>query len=156
MLKSGLIFGAIAFILGTGITLLSPLCAPCLAIFLGLAAGGSAGVFDKPLSLGACAKKGALSGALSGIGAFLGQMTGAAGNALIVGPQGAQQFLRQFGMEMPTRGNTDVFYYFSVFSSGCCIGLLDVALMASLGALGGLLWWQISGQKRTYSSSAIT
>ena len=156
MIKSSLIFGIIAFILGAGITLLSPLCVPCLAIFLGLAAGGLACAFDKPLNTGASAKIGALSGAFSGVGAILGQLAGAGANAAIVGPQGAQKFMSQFGLTVPGSGNFDAGYYFAVFGSACCVGLLDVLIMAGLGAVGGLLWWQMDGQKRAYSNNAMT
>ena len=156
MFKSGLIFGLIAFILAAGITLLFPLCVPCAAIFLGLAAGGLAGVFDKPLNTGASAKGGALAGVMGGIGAVLGQMVGSGVNAMIVGPEAAQQFMRQFGLVVPSSGNFDSAYYFSLFGSACCLGLFDVLIMAGLGAVGGLLWWQITGQKRAYSSNTIT
>lgn len=149
MLKSGLIIGIVAFVIGVAITLLSPLCVPCLAIFLGLAAGGLTGVFDKPLDNRAAAKSGALAGGIGGIGAVLGQMTGAGINSVLVGPEAAQQVLRQFGMPVPTAGDFGAAYYLGVFSSACCIGLLDLALMAGLGAVGGLLWWQMTGQKRT-------
>lgn len=148
MLKSSLIIGVAAFLLGTGIALLSPLCVPCVAIFLGLAAGGLAGVFDKPLSSSASAKGGALAGAIGGIGAILGQMAGAGVNAVLVGPEGAQAFMQQFGMPLPSSGNFGAAYYFGVFGSACCVGLLDIALIAGLGAVGGLFWWQMAGQKR--------
>jgi hypothetical protein len=39
MWKSGLIFAVILLLLGTGVSLLSPLCVPCLTIFVGLGAG---------------------------------------------------------------------------------------------------------------------
>lgn len=155
MLKSSLIFGIVAFILGAGITLLSPLCVPCVAIFLGLGAGAVAGAFEKPRSTSASAKIGALSGVFSGIGAILGQMIGSGFNAMIVGPEAAQQFMQQFGMTLPTSGNFDAAYYFGVFGSACCIGLLDLMIIAGLGAVGGLLWWQITGQKQAYSNNAI-
>jgi hypothetical protein len=151
MLKSSLIVGITALILSAGITLLSPLCVPCVAIFLGLAAGGLAGVFDKPLAPGASARVGALAGALGGIGAILGQFIGAGINAALVGPELAQQLLRQWGFRAPSGGDFSAAYYLGVFGSACCVGLLDLALMAGLGAVGGLLWWQMAGQKRAAS-----
>ena len=93
---------------------------------------------------------------MGGIGAVLGQMVGSGVNAMIVGPEAAQQFMRQFGMAVPTSGNFNATYYFGVFGSACCVGLFDVLIMAGLGAVGGLLWWQFSGQKRAYSNNAIT
>jgi hypothetical protein len=156
MVKSGLIIGILAFFSGLGITLLLPLCVPCAAIFLGLAAGGLAGVFDMPLNTGAAAKTGALAGVIGGIGAILGQMIGAGVNAALVGPEQTQQLLRQFGMPVPSGVDYGAAYYFGAFGSACCIGLFNLLLMAGLGAVGGLLWWQIAGQKRTYNNSAIT
>jgi hypothetical protein len=156
MIKSSLIFGIIAFVLCAGITLLSPLCVPCAAIFFGLGAGALAGVFDKPLSTGASAKKGALAGAFSGLGAILGQLVGAGVNAAIVGPETAQQLMQQFGLRVPTSGSFGPAYYFGAFGGACCIGLFDLLIMAGLGAVGGLLWWQIAGQKRIYSNNAMT
>jgi hypothetical protein len=155
MIKSSLIFGIIAFVLGAGFTLLSPICVPCVAIFLGLGAGAVAGFFDKPPNSNASVKTGALSGVFSGIGAILGQLVGAGVNAAIVGPQEAQQIMNQFGLTLPTSGNFGAGYYFGVFGSACCVGLFDVLIMAGLGAVGGLLWWQISGQRRAYNNNAI-
>ncbi|MGH2521762.1 MAG: hypothetical protein ACRDH2_04580, partial [Anaerolineales bacterium] len=40
-------------------------------------------------------------------------------------------------------------YFASSTVFACCIGVFDVLLMAGLGALGGLLWYQIVGQKGT-------
>jgi hypothetical protein len=147
MLKSGLIAGAVTFILALGFTLLSPLCVPCLALFLGLGAGYLAGVFDKPLDNGSSAKSGAGAGALGGVGAIIGQMVGALLNAVIVGPEKAAEMLEQLGLPVATPGGFGSGYWIGVIGSGCCFGLLDVALMAGLGALGGLLWWQISGKQ---------
>ena len=148
MLKSGLIAGGVTFVLALGFTLLSPLCVPCLAFFLGLGAGYLAGVFDKPLDNGSSAKSGAGAGAIGGVGAIIGQMVGALLNAVIVGPERAARMLEQLGLPMATPDSFGSGYWIGVIGSGCCFGLLDVALMAGLGALGGLLWWQISGKQQ--------
>lgn len=147
MLKSGLIAGAVTFILALGFALLSPLCVPCLALFLGLGAGFLAGVFDKPLDNGSSAKSGAGAGAIGGIGAIIGQMVGAVLNSIIIGPEGAAELMQQLGLPAADPNNLGASYWVGVIGGGCCFGLLDVALMAGLGALGGLLWWQISGKQ---------
>jgi hypothetical protein len=147
MLKSGLIFGAIALLLSAGAALLSPLCVPCLALFLGLGAGYVAGVFDKPADNGASTKSGALSGVISGLGALLGQLIGAAINGSMVGPERAASILQQFGLPTGNGAGFGPGYWAGLFASGCCLGILDIALMAGLGALGGVLWWQMSGKK---------
>ena len=148
MLKSGLIAGGVTFVLALGFTLLSPLCVPCLAFFLGLGAGYLAGVFEKPLDNGSSAKSGAVAGAIGGVGAIIGQMGGALLNAVIVGPEKAAKLVEQLGIPVATSNDFGAAYWVGIIGSGCCFGLLDVALMAGLGALGGLLWWQISGKQQ--------
>ena len=148
MLKSGLIAGGVTFVLALGFTLLSPLCVPCLAFFLGLGAGYLAGVFEKPLDNGSSAKSGAVAGAIGGVGAIIGQMGGALLNAVIVGPEKAVKLVEQLGIPVATSNDFGAAYWVGIIGSGCCFGLLDVALMAGLGALGGLLWWQISGKQQ--------
>ena len=54
--------------------------------------------------------------------------------------------MRQFGMPLPPSGDFGAAYYIGVFGSACCAGLFDVLIMAGLGAVGGLLWWQMTGQ----------
>ena len=146
MLKSGLIIGVVMIVLALGSTLVSPLCAPCVALLAGLGAGYLAGVFDKPLASGASAKSGAAAGALGGIGAVIGGTLGGVGNMLIVGPDKTAALLRQMGLPADSSGPS---YYLGALGAPCCIGLFNVALMAGLGALGGILWYQISGKKAT-------
>lgn len=145
MLKSGLIVGVIMLVLALAATLLSPLCAPCIALFVGLGAGFLAGVFDKPLESGGSAKSGAAAGAIGGGGGLVGAMIAAVVNAIFVGPDRAAEIMRQLGMSSGP-GTTEG-YYIGAFGGPCCIGLFDVALMAGLGALGGLLWYQILGKR---------
>lgn len=146
MYKSALITGLVALVLSAGAVLLSPLIVPCcLAPFLGLAAGFVAGLFDKPLTGGASSKSGAIGGALGGIGAVLGQITGAVINAVSMGPEAAAQVARSMGL--PGGGSGfEGGYWFGVFGGAVCFSLFDVMLMAGLGALGGLLWWQLIGK----------
>jgi len=144
MLRSGLIAAAVMLVLTIGVTLISPYCVPCLALLIGLGAGAVAGVFDKPSTRGASAQAGAEAGALGGIGAILGHLIGGGLNALVVGPAGAARLLSQIGFS--DTGMTPTTYYGFTLGAACCIGLLDVLLMAGLGALGGLLWWQQAGK----------
>jgi hypothetical protein len=146
MHKAALILGSAAFLVATGATLLSPLCAPCAAVFLGLVAGYVAGVFDKPLSSSATTRAGAAGGAVGAIGAVAGQMVGAALNAMMVGPQGLQNIYQQLGL--PTGGPAfNQGYWFGIVGGALCFSVLDILLMAGFGALGGLIWWQTSGRK---------
>ena len=152
MLKSGLILGVVALLLAIGAALLSPLCVPCLTLLLGLGAGYLAGAFDKPSEKRGSTKSGAIAGAIGGAGALIGQAVGAVINSQLVGPGGAIQLIRQLGIQLPSGATpTDIAtgYWGGVIGSTCCLGLFDVALMAGLGALGGLLWWQVAGSKRS-------
>jgi hypothetical protein len=144
MLRSGLIAAAAMLVLAIGVTLLSPYCVPCVALLIGLGAGGLAGMFDKPANGGASAQSGAEAGALGGLGAILGHLIGGGLNAVLVGPGGAARVLSQIGVSEP--GMTPTSYYAFTFGGACCLGLLEVLLMAGLGALGGLLWWQMRGK----------
>jgi len=145
MLKSGLIFGAVALVLA-GITgvINFQLCAPCLALFMGAGAGYVAGMFDKPAGgTGASAKVGAGAGAIGGVGALFGHLGGGLVGAAITGPEQAADLARQLGL--PASSDPAGFWAGAIGAS-CCFGLLDVALMAGLGALGGLLWYQMTGK----------
>ncbi len=145
MYKAGLILGAVALFVAAGATLISPLCAPCAAVFLGLGAGYLAAVFEKPSTSNATTKVSAIGGAIGGVGAIVGQIVGTAINAAIVGPQGLEQIYQRLGV--PT-GNMDLgqTYWIGAIGGALCFSLLDIVLMAGFGALGGLLWWQSSGK----------
>lgn len=145
MYKSGLIAGGLTLLIAIGATLLSPLCTPCLVVFLGAGAGYLAGVFDKPITKNASTKAGVIGGAVGGVGAIIGQMIGAGLNAFIMGPQGAQQFNENFGLPSGGAG-FEQGYWFGLVGSAVCVSLIDILLMAGFGALGGLLWWQMTGK----------
>ncbi len=143
MIKAGLILGAVMLVLGIGGSLLSPLCVPCLAVIAGVGAGYLAGVFDKPLTSGGGAKVGAIAGAIGGAGALLGQIIGGILNSMLVDPQTVIDMLEQLGL--PAAYDSS-FVQLSQIGGGICFGLLDIVLMAGLGALGGILWQQIAGK----------
>jgi hypothetical protein len=140
MLKSGLIIGVIMLVLAIGSSLISPLCVLCLTLFAGVGAGYLAGVFDIPLESGQSAKIGAGAGAIAGVGAWLGHLVGGAANAVIVGPEATAQLMRDLGLPASVDPST---YYAAALGGGCCLGLIEIGLMAGLGALGGLLWFRL-------------
>jgi hypothetical protein len=147
MFKSGLIVGGVSFILAIlAGAVVSPLCGLCVGVVAGLAAGYVAGLFDKPADSSASTKAGAGAGAIAGIGGLIGLVVAGGINAIIVGPEGAAQVVQSFGLETTADPTT---YYISAIGLPCCIGLFNIALMAGLGALGGMLWYQTSGKNRT-------
>jgi hypothetical protein len=147
MLKSGLIIGGVMLVLGGIFGFLFPLCVPCIALFAGAGAGYLAGMFDKTLSQGASAKSGAGAGAVGGAGALIGHVVGGMATALIFGPESSAELMRQFGFDVPaSAASGGPAFYATAFGTSCCFGLFEVALMAGLGALGGLLWYQMTGK----------
>lgn len=145
MKKSGLILGLVALVVAVGGTVISPLCTPCLVLFVGAIAGYLAGVFDKPTEKASAVKSGALAGLLASIGAILGQIGGSVINGIVVGPEGAMNLVRQLGFSAGGADMSSV-YWISLVISTLCFGLLNIALMAGTGALGGLLWNQFNNK----------
>ena len=146
MLKSGLIIGAISFVLVLGSTLIHPFCAVCVGLFLGLAAGYFAGVFDKPISSGESIKKGAIAGAIAAALGLAGGIVGAVINALVVDPATVQSIFNYLGIPNYSISRTDIWTYQIIF--GVCVGLFNIVWMAILGVAGGAIWYQIRGKNQ--------
>lgn len=135
MLKSGLIVGAALFLLVLiSASVVSPLCALCFPVFAGLGAGYLAGYFDKPAPEGAL-RRGALAGAISGGIAIFGQFVAALINAFVL-----QNPQFNPGQLFGGQAIDPTVIWLAQLGGAMCIGLLNVALMAGFGALGGLLW----------------
>ena len=147
MIKSGLIFGAVSFILVLlSAIIISPLCAPCLGLVLGLAAGYVAGAFDKPNDTGDSAKKGAIAGAIAGGIGILGGLTGAVINGVLLNPSNLEALYKAFGLSGVSTDQTTI--WIGQLVGAFCVGLFNVVWMAILGAGGGALWYQITGKNR--------
>jgi hypothetical protein len=153
MLKSGLIVGAIMLFHAMGATLVSPVCVPCVGLLLGLGAGYLAGGFEKPTAQKSASKTGALAGVIGGGGTFLGQMVGAIINAIFVGPEKAAQIVHDWGL-LSTPASSPALYWIGFFGSNLCVVIISVLLMAGMGALGGLLWWQTTGKNKLSQPTA--
>jgi hypothetical protein len=154
MVRAGLIIGGVMLVSALlvfgggylGLPLPPGICIPCLALFAGALAGYLAGQFDRPASTQDAARVGAGAGAIGGAGALLGHVTTGLATAVMVGPEGAADILRQFGIDIGPSGGPAA-YYGGAVGGACCFGLFEVALMAALGALGGFLWYQMTGSK---------
>jgi hypothetical protein len=148
MMKSGFIFGAVTFVLflGSAITI-TPFCAPCLGLILGIAAGYVACIYDRPTSSRESIQKGAIAAAIAaGIG-FFGSLIGGAINGVIVTPAMIESFARSFYITNINLTQTQILTYQLIF--GVLVGIFDVVWMAVLGIAGGALWFQVVGKKRT-------
>lgn len=145
MLESGLIIAVVTFALAAFVGgFITPLCVPLMSLFLGPAAGYLAGVFEKPQSSGRASRRGAWAGAIGGAGALLGHVAAALITVALVGPERAAEVKDALGMGAEVNPSA---YYLGAFGGGLCTALVDIALMAGLGALGGMLWYKMAGQK---------
>jgi hypothetical protein len=144
-------------VIGTAGALFVPplVCIPCLALFAGLGGGYLAGQFDRPGTGSLSARAGASAGAIGGVGALLAHLISGGVAAFTVGPEGAADLARQLGLDTGGAVNPAV-YYGSALGSACCLGLFEIVLLAGLGALGGLLWYQITGKQNTPPSTPAT
>jgi len=145
MVKAGIIVGIVALVLILGSTfLMSPLCSPCWGIVLGLAAGYLAGVYEKPLAQNDMIKKAVIAGVIAALFAGVGSLIGAILNGAYLNPADLQN-IYQF-LNLPATMPDETTIWVGQIGSACCVGLLNLAVMAGLGAAGGALWWQVRGK----------
>lgn len=136
MVKSGLIFGAVMFLLVLlAAAVISPFCALCVPLLAGLGAGYLAGVFDKPLSGGESAWRGAGAGAIAAVFGLAAQVLAAVINGLILqNPQFNPG--RIFG-GVPIDPSL---IWAGQIGIGICIGVLNIGITAAFGAGGAAIW----------------
>jgi hypothetical protein len=147
MVKSGIIIGAVGFLLVLiSSVLISPVCAPCWGLILGLAAGYLAGIFEKPLNNNDTIKKGAIAGAIAAALVIVGGLIGGIVNAAILDPADLANIYENFGFPDMSLDQTSI--WIGQLGSAICCGLLNVVLMAGLGTAGGALWWQFKGKNQ--------
>jgi hypothetical protein len=137
MLKSGIIFGVIGFVLTLLLSLVSPICSVCVAIGLGLGAGYVAGVYERPLTNEAGLRAGLIAGGLTGGLMIPGGIIAAVINAGAMQGTGGQAFTELFGL--PPQ-QTEVIWAAQLIAS-CCVGLINLGILAGFGAGGGALWF---------------
>jgi hypothetical protein len=148
MTKSGLIFGAAAFVLILGSAIiLTPLCAPCLGLIFGIAAGYVACVFDKPTNSSDCIRKGGIAAAITAGVGFFGSLIGGAINGVIVTPATVESIARSLYITNFNLTQAQILAYQLIL--GVLVGVFDVVWMGVLGIAGGTLWYQAVGKKLT-------
>ncbi len=148
MVKSGLLIGAVSFILIlAAATVVTPFCAPCQGIVLGLVAGYLAGVFDKPLDSGESIRKGAIAGAIAGAIGLVGGFVGAVINGALMNPANVASMMRIFGFSNFNIGQAEI--WASQLGFAFCVGIFDILWMAVLGLAGGAIWYQVSGKNQS-------
>jgi hypothetical protein len=142
MVKSGLIVGAVMFVFVLGLAaVISPFCALCIPLLTGLGAGYLAGVFDKPISNGDAAKRGA--GAIAAGLAMFAQIIASIINALVL-----QNPQYQLGRIWGADAVDPAMVWALQIGSALCVGLINVGLTAALGAGGGAIWFGTGGKNQ--------
>ncbi len=143
MVKSGLIMGAVMFVLALAAgAVISQFCTPCLALFIGLGAGYLAGVYDKPALQNDALKKGAIAGAIAGGIGILGQLIAGVINASYLRPETLNNL---FGQNLVNQQ----MLWLGQMGGAVCIGLFNVLFMAGLGVGGAAIWNAMRNQNQT-------
>lgn len=154
MIKAGLPGLVLAFIYVMGVTLISPFCTLCFTPLLGLGVGYLANRFDKPHKFEASLGSGIIAGAMTGFGALLGQMLAAVVNGILVTNwQELPALFKEFGFaQFP---NSSEYWQTTLMANSMC-SLLNLALIAGLGAVGGALWFRRQQYKKAFPTPSIS
>jgi len=152
MVKSSAIIGAVTFILVLISGLMYNICcliSPMLAVVLGLAAGYLCSVFEKPVDAEKAAVRGGIAGAIAGAVGLVAQTIGGT-IAQYIGYQGGnvQACLPGLCEEGAAPVEMANAMLGAVFNS-CFCGLILLAVMAGLGALGAAVWLKTSAKKKS-------
>lgn len=148
MLKASLIGAIIGFILMMSLSLLSPLCTLCFTPLLGIGVGYLTGWFETPSKLKISLIRGSLAGSLTGIGVVIGQMLAAVINGILV--THLEQFpmliheLRQIS-QLVIADARDYWKFILVINT--FFSAFNLVIIAGLGAVGGLIWFERQGKK---------
>lgn len=142
MIKAGC-FGAIAgFIYITSLTLLSPFCTLCFTPLLGIGVGYLAGRIDKPTQPEASLSRGGIAGGIAGAGVFIGQMLATIINGVLVtNSESLPVLARELGLSQFLITNPREYWQAILTTSSFC-SILNLAIIAGLGAVGSLIWFQ--------------
>ncbi len=149
MRTAALIAGLVGFV-GAVISgaLNSLICVPCIALVLGAVAGYFACRTERPADQNGATRLGATAGGLAGLGTLIGSVVGGFTGAALLGPQGAESMTesiaRSLGVTLPQASVSPVTYYASALGSSACCGVVEIFIMALLGALAGMVWFRQS------------
>jgi hypothetical protein len=142
MLKAGCMGAGLGFIYIMGLTLLSPLCTLCLTPLLGLSVGYTAGWFDQPARVETSLSKGIVAGGFTGLGVILGQLAAAVVNGILVtNSRELTKMINELGFSQAVITNPGDYWQATLLINSFC-GVLNLALLVGLGALGGVIWFQ--------------
>ena len=142
MIKAGLLGSIVGFIYVMSLTLLSPFCTLCFTPLWGVGVGYVAGWFDKPASMESVVGRGIAAGLMTGLGVVLGQMLAALVNGILVtNSKQLPLLMKEIGLSEFIVTNPNDYWQATLTVNSFC-GIFNFALLAGLGALGGMLWFR--------------
>ena len=122
------------------------ICVPCIALVLGAGAGYFACRWEPPADQPSATRQGGTAGGVAGAATLLGNLVGGLMGAAILGPQGAEQSMesiaRSLGVTVPQAPISPVTYYATALGTSACCGVVEIFIMALLGALAGMVWFR--------------
>jgi uncharacterized membrane-anchored protein len=147
MAKSSVIMALITLIvmiIASVINTLCCVCSPLAAAVLGLIAGGLCVYFEKQTDPEKAMVRGAIAGTIAGAAALVGTTIGGT-IALLVAGSGKTPVACLPGLcNLASAPTSQTSWILNSFFSSCFCGLIALAVMAGMGALGGRLWlWYI-------------
>lgn len=140
MVKAGLISGAVMLVLVLIAGFIAPLCALCVPLLVGILAGYLNGTFEKAPET--AVQRGAMAGAIAGGMGILGNICAGIINASVL--QNADNQVVNEMLNLPPSDPAMV--WAGQLIAALCIGVLNVALSAGLGAAGGAIWKSTAGK----------
>ena len=142
MVKAGLIGAVVGFIYIMSLTLLSPFCTVCVTPLLGIGVGYLAGWFDTPQNSEVSLVRGAVAGGITGLGVVVGQMLASVVNAILVtNSEELPKILRQIGLSELVITESNQYWQATLTANSIC-SLFNLLIIAALGAIGALIWFQ--------------
>ena len=124
------------------------LCSPLSAVILGLIAGGLCVYFEKPINAEKAGVRGAIAGTIAGLAALVGQTIGGTIIAYFLGAGQTPVACIPLLCDKASAPTSQASWVIGSFFSACFCGLMLLAIMAALGALGGMLWFRYTQNKK--------
>jgi hypothetical protein len=145
MIRAGLIGAVAGFIYVMGLTLVSPFCTLCFTPLLGIGIGYLASRLDRPSQLETSLRAGGIAGGMTGLAALMGQMLATVVNGvLMTNWTDVPSLFKEVGF---AQAPTSTEYWQTTLTANSFCSLLNLAIIAGLGALGGLIWFQRQNKK---------
>jgi hypothetical protein len=142
VIKAGLLGAVVGFVYVMSLTLISPFCTLCVTPLLGFGVGYLTGWFDTPQRSETSLYRGSVAGGITGFGVVAGQMLATVVNAVLVTNwEQLPELAQMLGLSEFMMTDGDQYWQVTLTTNSFC-SLFNLLLIAGLGAIGGLIWFQ--------------